>query len=242
MINATAVGVYWKEGHRIGPLMARLATHFSHVTVVVQKSDDDTLPACQAILTGDTHKVIEDEWRGGGDFSMPLALENVDTEWVFVISGDEWPDDELLASLPDAIKACEEGGYSGAMIAPEEYIDGVRYVEHPSHVRLFRKSGGWEARHHSAASHENLLPGIWPRGKYIHTRTLDEFYGDYLRKLTMMEAEGDDQLAFHNRYVIFAVSNLIANEKGWKYVWGRPQWPEVERRVFDRAETPIAFI
>lgn len=242
MIPATAVGVYWNEGHRIGALMQQLVDNFESVVAVVQKSSDDTLAICRSILTGPNHQVIEDEWRGGGDFSMPLALGHVSTEWTFVISGDEMLDDELIRTLPDAITACEDGGYSGAKIRCEEWIDGVEYVEHGSHVRLFRTAGGWEARHHSAASHDNLLPGDWPFGKYIHTRTLEEVCRDYLRKLTMMEQEGEAQLAFHNRYTIFTVCNLVAGAKGWRYVWSLEQWPEIERRVFSQAQTPIEVI
>lgn len=242
MIPATAVGVYWNEAHRIGSLMHLLAEEFEAVTVVVQKSTDDTLDICRSILTGPKHKVIEDEWRGGGDFSMPLALSHVDTDWTFVISGDETLDDDLLRTLPDAIAACEEGGYSGAYIKTEETIEGVEYVEHKHHVRLFRTAGGWEARHHSAASHENLLPYVWPHGAYIHTRTFDEFAADYLRKLTMMEAEGNEKLALHNRYTIFNVCNMMAGAYSWRWVWQRPAWDEIERRVFSYAETPMEVI
>lgn len=231
-IRATAVGVYWNEAHRIEALMRVLADRFDEVVVVVQKSTDDTLSICQRVLTGPKHHVIEDEWRGGGDFSMPLALSHVTNEFAFVISGDEMPDDELLDTMPDAIAALEAGGYSGTMIRCEEYIDGIEYVEHGMHVRLFRASGGWEARHHSAAPHVNLLPYCWPHGAYIHTRTLDEVWNDYLRKLTMMEREGETRLAQHNAQTIFNVSTLVAAHKGWAYVRSRPQWPEVERRVF----------
>lgn len=243
MINATAVSVVWNEGQRIAPLASTLGMWFSNVVIVVQKSTDDTLRIARKTL--DSHPgatVVEDEWRGGGDFSMPLALSHVTTDWTFVISGDEFPSLDLLQSLLDAIAACEEGGYSGAFIRFHETIDGVEYFEHGQHVRLFRTSGGWEARHHSAASHDNLLPYAWPVGHIEHTRSLDEFYADYLRKLSMMEAEGNEQLALHNRYTIFSVSNLIAGAKGWRYVWGRPQWDEVERRVFAYAGTPMEII
>lgn len=240
--NVTAVSVVWNEAQRIAPLAAELGMWFRNVVVVVQKSDDDTLALARKTLNQPTHHVIEDEWRGGGDFSMPLALSHVKTPWTFVISGDEMPDLELLRSMPDAIAAMEKGGYSGAMIRCEETLDGVKYVEHPAHVRLFRTSGGWEARHHSAASHENLMPGIWPQGCYIHTRTLEEACVDYLRKLSMMENEAHVELANHNRYAIFVMCNTVAEEKGWRHVWALPQWPEIERRVFAHVDTGLEVL
>lgn len=241
MIHATAVGVYWNEAHRIEALARQLVDNFDEVVMVVQESSDDTLAICQRVLTGPRHHVVEDEWRGGGDFSMPLALTHVTNEWVFVISGDELLDDELLASLNDAIAACEAGNYSGTMIRCEETIDGIEYVEHGAHVRLFRAAGGWEARHHSAAPHVNLMPGVWPRGAYVHTRTLEEVWGDYLRKLTMMEREGDP-LAAHNRKTLFIVSKLVAEHKGWAYVKSLPQWAEVERRVFSYVPSNVSVV
>lgn len=241
--HITAVSVVWNEAERIAPLVSTLAMWFDEVVVVVQKSDDDTLDRAMHSLRGHPGaKVIEDEWRGGGDFSMPLALSHVTNEWTFVISGDEFPSLDLLRSMPDAIAAMEQGGYDGAMIRCEETIEGVPFVEHPAHVRLFRTSGGWEARHHSAASHENLMPGIWPTGKYIHTRSLEEACDDYLRKLTMMEAEGDTTLADHNRYAIFVMCSTVARELGWRHVWRLPRWLEIERRVFSRAETSMEVI
>ena len=222
--------------------MRLLVDNFAEVVAVVQKSDDDTLDICRSILTGPNHHVIEDDWRGGGDFSMPLALSHVTQPWTFVISGDEVLDDDLLRTLPDAIEACERGGYSGAFIKCLEYLDGVEWVEHRWHVRLFRTDGGWEARHHSAASHENLLPYVWPIGNYIHTRTLEEACDDYLRKLSMMEAEGDTTLADHNRYAIFAMCSTVAQQLGWRHVWRLPRWTEIERRVFDAAPTTMEVL
>ena len=251
-IRATAVSVVWREAHRIEPLVARLAERFDEVVVVVQDSPDDTLAICKRVLTGDRHHVVEDKWRGGGDFSMPLALSYVTNEWAFVISGDEWPDDELLASMPNAITTMETNGNSGAFIEFSEYIDGVEYVEHGRHVRLFRAAGGWEARHHSAAPHENTIQ--WKVGHIVHTRTLDDVFSDYLRKLTMMENEATDpaasefernrasQLVAHNVNTLFNVSNLIAAAKGWRHVWASPQWSEVERRVFRHAPRSMELL
>jgi len=240
--NCTAVSVVWKEGHRIEALLDLLAAHFQNIVVVVQESPDETLDIARRVLTGPDHKVVEDEWRGGGDFSMPLALSHVETPWTFVISGDETMDAALLRSIPDAIRQMEKGGYSGTMIRCEEWIEGVKYVEHPAHVRLFRTEGGWEARHHSAASHENLMPGIWPLGQYIHTRTLAEVFEDYLRKLRMMESEGLTNLADHNRYTLFTVANLVAGAKGWKFVRSLPLWDEVEAQVFNRVDTGLVVV
>lgn len=241
--NITAVSVVWNEGHRIAPLAAELGMWFENIVIVVQESTDNTLDLAKSTLSGHPGAiVIPDEHRGGGDFSMPLALSKVKTPWTFVISGDEFPDFPLLDTMGEAVESMEAGGYSGTMIRFEEYLDGVRYVEHEQHVRLFRTDGGWEARHHSAASHENLMPGCWQYGRILHRRTLSEACADYLRKLTMMEREGEQQLADHNRYAIFAMCGVVANEKGWRHVWNMPEWSEVERRVFSYAETPMEVV
>lgn len=237
--GVTAVSVVWNEGHRIAPLVSTLATWFRNVVIVVQKSDDDTLAICQKILTEPTHHVVEDEWRGGGDFSMPLALSHVPTEWTYVISGDEFPDLELLRTMPDAIAKMESEGFDGAFLYTEEWIEDVPYYEHGRHVRLFRTAGGWEARHHSAAPHDNVT--VWPHGRYLHRRTLDEMVRDYLRKLNMMEAEGD-QLALHNKATIYRVCTMIAAEKGWRFVRSHEWWPEVERRIMDLAPSTLEQI
>lgn len=252
--NVTAVSVIWREGHRIAGLLEVLVKHFTNIVVVVQESDDNTLDECRRILTGPHHKVIEDEWRKGGDFSMPLALSHVDTEWTFVISGDEMPDYELLTTMPKCVEVMEQGGNSGAFLNCKEWIDGIPYFEYPSHVRLFRTSGGWEARHHSAAPHENTIQ--WPFGNYLHVRTLDEVCKDYLRKLHMMEEEfeaaikRDDRadaqrlanLANVNRTMLYRACKQTAEVKGWRYVWNHEWWPEVDRIVFSKLDSGVTIL
>lgn len=238
--NVTAVSILWNESDRVAPLVSTLGTWFESVVIVVQKSDDDTLIQCQRILNSPTHHVVEDEWRGAGDFSMPLALDRVITPWVIVISGDEFPDIELLRSLPDATAALESDGLDGAFINFTETIDGIPYTEHGRHVRLFRPEGGWEARLHSAASHENV--GIWPIGVIHHERSLTEVIDDYLGYLTIAEKDGDANLINVNRATIIRACETVASVRGWEHVRSLPDWPLVERRVFKYLTTGMEII
>jgi hypothetical protein len=228
--NVSAVSVLWNEAARVEGLLTQLTAHFPEVVVVVQKSSDRTLLLAERVLRGHQDIVVEDEWRGAGDFSMPLALSHVRNEWAFVVSGDEIPSDDLLASIPDAVAQMERDRNDGAFIECQERIEGVPYVEHGRHVRLFRTSTGWEARLHSAATHENVIR--WPIGHIQHDRSLNEVFEDYLRYIRIAEEAEDGNLVNLNINTIYRAANLVADAKGWKYVHAQPAWPEVERRVF----------
>lgn len=227
--RVTAVSVLWKEAHRARRLLSCLAANFERVVVVVQESDDATFEIAQDELKP-TDVLIPDEWRGGGDFSMPLALSRVETEWVFVISGDEYPSVKLLESIPNAVRIMEHDGRSGAFIVFKETIEGQPYIEHGKHVRLFRRAGGWEARHHSSAPHENTI--TWPIGHIDHDRSLDEVVEDYVRKYRMMEREGDSRLFHVQITMLRRACTQTAQAKGWDWVKDHPWWPEVEAIAF----------
>ena len=227
--GVTSVSVLWEEAHRAERLLSCLVEHFERVVVVVQECDDGTWEIAKRVLRP-TDALIWDEWRGGGDFSMPMALDQVRTEWVFVISGDEYPTDELLDSIPSAILLMETTRRSGAFIRFEETIEGEPYIEHGKHVRLFRKSGGWEARHHSSAPHENTI--TWAVGHIDHTRSLDEVVADYTRKYRMMEHEGRTELFGVQVTMLQRACTQTAAVKGWDWVKAHDWWPEVESIAF----------
>lgn len=227
--GVTSVSVLWEEAHRAERLLSCLVANFERVVVVVQECDDGTWDIAKDTLRP-TDALIGDIWRGGGDFSMPMALANVKTEWAFVISGDEYPSEDLLASIPDAIDLMERAGRSGAFIRFEETIEGQPFVEHGKHVRLFRVSGGWEARHHSSAPHENTI--TWLKGHIDHTRTLDEVVRDYVRKYQMMEREGRTELFPVQITMLRRACAQTAEVKGWDWVKSHEWWPEVESIAF----------
>jgi hypothetical protein len=238
--NIAGVSVIYNEERRVAPLTATLGTWFDEVVVVVQKSTDKTLDIARKILNAPTHKVIEDAHRGAGDFSMPTALAAVTKPWVFVLSGDEMPDIELLRSLPDLTTALERDGLQGAFIEFEEKVDGVPYIEHGRHVRVFRPEGGWEARLHSAASHDRV--GIWPIGVIHHERSLSELIIDYLGYLAIAERDGDAGLVDVNRATIMRACETVAESKGWAYVRGLKEWPMVEQHVLRYLRTDMDIL
>jgi len=227
--GVTSVSVLWEEAHRAERLLSCLVANFERVVVVVQECDDGTWDIARDILRR-TDALVGDIWRGGGDFSMPMALANVQTEWAFVISGDEYPSEDLLDSMPEAVQLLERTGMSGAFILFRETIEGERFVEHGKHVRLFRTSGGWEARHHSSAPHENTI--TWQAGYIEHTRSLDEVVIDYLRKYRMMEREGLTNLFPVQVSMLQRSCTLVARAKGWDWVKAHDWWPEVEAIAF----------
>ena len=240
--NVSSVSVLWNEAARVEGLLRRLATYFPEVVVVVQDSTDDTLLRAERTLGAamETYALIQDKWRGAGDFSMPLALANVSNEWAFVVSGDEIPSDDLLASIPDAVAQMERDHNDGAFIECHETIEGEPYVEHGRHVKLFRASTGWEARLHSAATHENVIR--WPIGHIQHDRSLNEVFEDYLRYIRIAEEAEDGNLVNLNMNTIYRAANLVAEARGWKYVHAQPAWAQVERRVFAHVPRSIEVL
>lgn len=228
--GVSSVSVLWEEAPRARRLLSCLVNNFERVVVVVQEGGDATYEIASDVLRP-SDALISDEWRGGGDFSMPLALSHVETEWVFVISGDEYPSPDLLASIPDAVAIMEREGRSGAFILFEETIEGEPYIEHGKHVRLFRKSGGWEARHHSSAPHENTI--TWPTGHIDHVRSLDEVIRDYIRKYRMMEQAGNTELFPVQITMLRRACTQTALVKGWDWVRAHDWWPEVRQIAFD---------
>lgn len=238
--NITAVSILWEEEARAERLITTLTSHFDHVVVVVQKGSDATAAIAARLLTRPTDRFVEDEWRGAGDYSAQLALDNVTTPWTFLVSGDELPSTELLASLPSAVRIMEQQMKDGAFLEFKETIEGLPYLEHGRHVRLFRTEGGWEPRMHSAAPHGNNI--VWATGYIAHDRSLDEVAHDYLRYLTIAERDKDAGLLQVNRTMLYRACSLVAASMGWQWVWAHDWWPEVERRVFNLMPSKLADV
>jgi glycosyltransferase involved in cell wall biosynthesis len=227
--NVTAGGVYWNEAHRLPRLLALLQEHFARTVVVVQESDDDTLGICQR-MARQHDRVRTDEHRGAGDPSFPIMVQTVETPWIFVVSGDEWPTTELLDSLPDAVRMAEQRGHDGVSIQFQARIDGIEtHQEQDRHVRLFATRVGWpHAMLHSRPL--VLNPLAWETGYIQHDRTLDEMIRDYLRYWNMGRLS--DSWSRHNGRMIHDACELVAAHKGWPYITLFPWWPEVRSIAF----------
>ena len=228
--NVTAGGVYWNEAHRLPKLLGVLKDHFSHVAVVVQESTDGSLEVCRNLLDRPDDHVVVDLHRGAGDPSFPLLLQYVDTEWVFIVSGDEMPSDTLLTSIPRAIATADQAGKDGVWVYFHSTIQGIDFTgEQDAHLRLFRARVGWpQSALHSRPMTENTL--WWPVGHIDHDRSLDELVVDYLRYIEL--GRHSSQWTAHNQMMLRDACVKVAEQTGWQFVTASSWWPEVRDMVF----------
>jgi len=228
--DITAGGVYWNEAHRLGRLLGLLTEWFDHVSVVVQESTDGSLGICQKLLTRPGDHVLADAHRGSGDPSFPRLLQAVDTEWVFIVSGDELPSPDLLNSLPSAIKTADEFGRDGIWIRFRSTIQGIDFTnEQDSHLRLFRTRIGWpHSQLHSRPMTENVMH--WRIGHIDHDRSLEEMVLDYLRYLEL--GRHSSQWTAHNLRMLRDACEKVAEHTGWSFITSSSWWPEVRDAAF----------
>lgn len=225
--DVTAGMVLWNEADRLPRLLEALQPAFEHITIVVQDSTDETLAiARDAERDGD--QVITDKHRGTGDASMPKLLSHIDTDWSFILAGDELPEPELLTGLWTAGRWADEKKVDGLWVDFLSTIDDVPAAVESAHLRMFHTELPWPNTMHS-----RVLPkrdGYWPHGRIHHDRSLDEMIIDYLRYL---DASGTDSgWLKHNKMMIREACSGVAAVKGWSYVESFPWWPEVKYRVF----------
>jgi glycosyltransferase involved in cell wall biosynthesis len=228
--DVTAGGVYWNEAHRLPKLLDLLQAHFSHVVVVVQESTDGSLQICQNLLTRPGDRVREDAHRGAGDPSFPIMVQSVETEWIFVVSGDEMPSDNLLESIPAAIAAADELGRNGIWIRFHSTIQGIDFTgEQDMHLRLFRTSVGWP---HSALHSRPMTDSVlyWDIGWIDHDRSLDEMVADYLRYIEL--GRSSSQWTAHNVMMLRDACTMVAEHTGWSWIISSVWWPEVRDIAF----------
>jgi len=225
--DLTLAMVLWNEAPRLPALIKMAHRWFGHVVMVVQDSSDDTLEiARKAERPGD--RVIADAWHGTGDASMPKLLKHVDTDWVFVLAGDEMPSKELLETLWTAGWWGEENGVDGLWIPFHSTIDGIAYTEQHGHLRMFKTELGWPHTMHSRPTVNE--EAWWPFGYVDHDRSLSELVVDYLRYLSM--SDGNSGWIAHNRLMLRSACEGVAEVKGWDYVHSHEWWPQVEAAVF----------
>ena len=226
MSDITASMVLWNEAHRIEPLIARLRPYFEVIAVGVQASTDGTAQLAHDLAD----IVVTDEWRGYGDATFgPLVLPKVQTPWTFKIDGDELPTEELLQSLPDAVKTASAEGRDGAWIKFRSWIEDAEWEVPHSHLRLFQTRLGWPGTLHSRPNTENTLN--WPIGWIEHRKSLDEHVRGYLEYLRV--GRGNRGWDEHNRLMIEGACAGTAERKGWAFVQSFDWWPEVLTTVFN---------
>lgn len=228
--NVTAGGVYWNEARRLPSLLGLLRAHFSHVTVVIQESTDDSLEIAKAILNRPTDHIRTDFHRGSGDPSFPILIQTTETPWVFIVSGDERPSRDLLLSIPYAIRAAEAQGKDGVWIHFRSTIEGIDFTnEQDAHLRLFQTKVGWpSAQLHSRPMTENTI--TWQTGHIDHDRSLAEMVADYLRYLQM--GRDSAEWTAHNLQMLHDACKSVAKHTGWPFVTASSWWPEVRDIAF----------
>jgi hypothetical protein len=131
--------VVWRDPDRLRTLLTYVRPYFTKLYVAVQESDDGTLEVAQELAD----VVVTDEHRGYGDATFgPKLLPRVSEPWTFKVDVDELPSEDLLTSLPYAVRAAELANVHGVWVQFKSSIDGVYWNEQHAHLRLFRTHMG----------------------------------------------------------------------------------------------------
>jgi hypothetical protein len=227
--DVTFSGVYWNCGRRLERLLATVRPWFTNIVVCVQESPDATLDVAKEYAD----VVVEDEWRGYGDASFPLLLQRVRTKWTFVVSDDEMPTRDLLASFQDLVDTMPG---QGAWFHFRSWIDDIEFTsEQDWHLRFFETRVGWPGTLHSRPPIDGLF--LWrpvPSAVIQHRRSLDEMIRDYLRYIESTESRSwaSEQMRAHNRLMIRDAIVAVAQHKGADYV-RKFDWFEKAKEVAD---------
>lgn len=221
----TCAIVAWNEEARLPALLAHLRPYFNKLAVGVQKGTDRSAE----IAAEWADILVYDDHHGFGDATFgPRLLPQVMTTWTFKVDCDEWPDEDLLDTLGQAVAYAEDHDYEGVWVPFHSAVEGQEYEEQHSHLRLFRTSLGWPAMLHSRPPAERSM--LWNVGYVRHDRSLDEMMQDYLRYWHI--GRGNDGWETHNRAMLAGACASSAAAKGWDFVQSFPWWPEVEAIAF----------
>ena len=226
--------VVWNDAKRAEKLLRHVRPWFKTVAVAVQDSPDDTLKVVQDIAD----IVVRDGHHGFGDASFgPKLLPNIRQTWTFKVDADEWPDEDCLAGLGDAVKAADAKPTKGVWIPFRSWVDDAEWEEQHAHLRLFHTRLGWPGTLHSRPPVEDGL--AWDRGHIHHKRSLDEMIKDYLNYLEV--GRGNASWTEHNTMMMREACLGAARRRGWAYVTANAWWPEVKRAAFNNTppKTPI---
>jgi hypothetical protein len=229
------VGVYHKEEERLESLLQLARKWFTHVIVGVQTDDmenDETL----RIASEYADIVIVDKVAGLAEPTLHKILKDVPTDWSLVISGDERPTEQLLASLQEMLDYGINHRVLGFWIRFVSSIEGVAYPsEQDNHLRMFRTMLGWPSTMHSRPPVQNGF--FWPpeKGVIYHDRSLDEMMVDYLRYLKMSGSTAN--WVNHNKLMMHDACAATAIHKGWEFIESFDWWPKVKAIAFDSCKT-----
>lgn len=231
--DVSFVGVYHDDPDRVARLLDYVRPWFANLVVAVQadSADDATL----AVARERASSVLHEPVYGLAEPSLRRIVASVPTEWSFVVSADEWPDERLLDAIAEMVYVADHGDdYSvldGFWIRFVSSIDGIDYPsEQDNHLRLFRTRVGWPETMHSRPHASNAT--FWPPGKGTirHSRSLDEMMRDYLRYLSLSGV--NEGWVAHNRIMMHDACAATANVKSWPYVRSFEWWPSVEKAAF----------
>ena len=226
--TCTFVAVAWNEEARAEDLLMMARAWFKHMVIGVQQSTDRTLEIVQTLANRDTDKIIQHPHLGIGDASMPDLIAAVPTAWAFVVAFDEFPSQELLESLGDAMAYAKANRSDALWIPFRSIVEGNEYKEQHGHLRLFRASLGWPKTMHSRPKGRNEMS--WDKGYILHERSLNEMMLDYLRYYEM--GKGNQQWEKHNKLMMHDACVVIAGDKGWDFIKSHDWWSTVERIAF----------
>lgn len=217
--------VVWNDARRAEKLLRHVRPWFKTVAVAVQQSPDDTLKVAEDWAD----IVVKDKHHGFGDASFgPLLLPNIRQTWTFKVDADEWPDEECLESLGDAVDCADAKPTPGVWIPFRSWVDDAEWEEQHSHLRLFRTDLGWPGTLHSRPPVEDGV--FWDQGHIHHKRSLDEMIKDYLNYLEV--GRGVQTWTDHNTMMMREACLGAARRRGWSYVTANPWWPDVKRAAF----------
>ena len=224
--DVTFAGVYWKEAKRLPRLLKAMRPWFTHIVVGVQESPDRTLEIARSLAD----VVVEDEHWGYAEPTFQKVIDAVETKWVFIVSGDEMPSEDLLDSMQDMVS---QRGHDGWSILFRSSIDGIDFTaETDRHTRLFRMPVKWLPEMHYTPDTTN--PSFWNTGYISHDRSLDEMMLDYLVYYEKGKAVGHWER--HNTMMMREACKGVAAVKGWEYVKGYKWWPQVAAIAFTEGE------
>lgn len=227
--DITLVMVVWNEERRLPALLDYLRPYFSQFVIGVQESTDRTLEIATEFAS-DRDQVIRDKHWGHGDHSFPMLVRAAKTRWCFVVSADEWPDQELMESLASATAFADlDRRTNEAIWVPFlSWIEDIEYVEQHGHLRLFKQYVGWPSTLHSRPQTSRAI--WWPYGHIRHERSLDEMIQDYLRYYKI--GLSNPAWVSHNTLMMHDACVSVAQKHGWDYVRSFGWWPEVANIAF----------